>query len=248
MPRPFVLPDLGEGLSEAEIRAVLVSEGDVIEEDTPLLEVETDKAQVEIPSPMSGRIEKIHVLPGQTVKVGAVLVTFGGEPAPISAAAPPAADPALADSARPAAAPSTGAAAAPHRASPGAAAAPPHGGESAAPPRGPVPATPATRRLARELGVDLRGVSGTGPGGRVTDEDVRAAAAAEQPGPTRDCRQQQANRCKSHYITRRDSVMRPISPAPSRAVLLKQAQGSLCTRTLSSGRQGLLPFWSSSQS
>ena len=68
MPRPFLLPDLGEGLTEAEIVSILVHEGDVIREDAPLLEVETDKAQVEIPSPMSGRVEKIHVAPHQTVK------------------------------------------------------------------------------------------------------------------------------------------------------------------------------------
>ena len=74
MPRAFHLPDLGEGLTEAEIVKVLVSEGDVIREDTPLLEVETDKATVEIPSPMSGRVSSIHVTPGQTVRVGAVLV------------------------------------------------------------------------------------------------------------------------------------------------------------------------------
>src|SRR5678815_3766633 len=76
MPRQFTLPDLGEGLTEAEIVAVLVHEGEVVREDAPLLEVETDKAQVEIPSPIGGRVEKIHVTPGQTVKVGAVLVTF----------------------------------------------------------------------------------------------------------------------------------------------------------------------------
>ena len=64
-------------MTEAEIVAVLVHEGDVIREDAPLLEVETDKAQVEIPSPLGGRVEKIHVEPGQTVKVGAPLVTFG---------------------------------------------------------------------------------------------------------------------------------------------------------------------------
>ena len=69
MARSFVLPDLGEGLVEAEIRAVLVREGDIVKEDAPLLEVETDKAQVEIPSPFGGRVEKIHVQPGQTVKV-----------------------------------------------------------------------------------------------------------------------------------------------------------------------------------
>ena len=76
MPRPFVLPDLGEGLTEAEIVKVLVNEGDVIREDAPLLEVETDKATVEIPSPFGGRVERIHVRPGQSVKVGDVLVTF----------------------------------------------------------------------------------------------------------------------------------------------------------------------------
>ena len=82
MSRPFAQPDLGEGLTEAEIVAVLVREGDVIAEDAPLLEVETDKAQVEIPSPVAGRVEKIHVAPGQTVKVGAVLVTFADDGAP----------------------------------------------------------------------------------------------------------------------------------------------------------------------
>src|SRR5882724_5163049 len=76
MSRPFALPDLGEGLTEAEIIKVLVREGDVISEDSPLLEVETDKATVEIPSPFSGRVAGIHVQPGQTVKVGHVLVTF----------------------------------------------------------------------------------------------------------------------------------------------------------------------------
>jgi len=160
MPRTFSLPDLGEGLTEAEIVAVLVREGDVIREDAPLLEVETDKAQVEIPSPIGGRVEKVHVQPGQTVKVGAPLVTFA------DGAAEPAAAPAPSRSAP--------AATAPARA---AAAAPPARAE------GPVPATPATRRLARELGVDLKAVRGSGPGGRVLDEDVRAAASGSRGAP-----------------------------------------------------------------
>jgi pyruvate dehydrogenase E2 component (dihydrolipoamide acetyltransferase) len=155
MPRPFTLPDLGEGLTEAEIVKILVHEGDVIQEDTPLLEVETDKATVEIPSPMSGRVEKIHVRPQQTVKVGEVLVTFA------DAGATPA-------SRAPATVPrSAGVAVASTPASQTA--------------DGPVPATPATRRLARELGVDLRTVRGTGPGGRVSDQDVRAAASVSAP-------------------------------------------------------------------
>ena len=147
-------------MTEAEIVAVLVREGDVIREDAPLLEVETDKAQVEIPSPMGGRVEKVHVQPGQTVKVGAPLITFA------DGAAEPAAAPAPSQSAP--------AATAPARA---AAAAPPARAE------GPVPATPATRRLARELGVDLKTVRGSGPGGRVLDEDVRAAASGSRGAP-----------------------------------------------------------------
>src|SRR5215467_454133 len=99
MSRQFVLPDLGEGLTEAEVVAILVREGDVIREDAPLLEVETDKARVEIPSPLGGRVDRIHVKAGETVKVGAVLVTFGdaeGARAPdgTTAAAPAAAPPA----------------------------------------------------------------------------------------------------------------------------------------------------------
>ena len=171
MPRQFTLPDLGEGLTEAEIVAVLVREGDVIREDAPLLEVETDKAQVEIPSPIGGRVEKIHVTPGQTVKVGAVLVTFSdnGAPVPTSAPARP-----TASTPRPQ----------PTAATPNAPAAPPPARETV-PTGGPVAATPATRRLARELGVDLRAVRGSGPGGRVLDADVRAAAGARpQAAPT----------------------------------------------------------------
>ena len=151
MSRTFFLPDLGEGLIEAEIRAVLVHEGDVVKEDSPLLEVETDKAQVEIPSPFAGRVEKIHVQPGQTVKVGQPLVSFadGGGPAASPRSAPAAAAPAV-PAARPAVAPRADG--------------------------GPVAATPSTRRLARELGVELQAVRGTGPGGRITDDDVRASA------------------------------------------------------------------------
>ena len=171
MSRQFTLPDLGEGLTEAEIVAVLVREGDVIREDAPLLEVETDKAQVEIPSPIGGRVEKIHVTPGQTVKVGTVLVTFSDNGAPVPAGAP----------ARPAAStPRPQPTAAP----PAAPAAPSPVRETA-PAGGPVAATPATRRLARELGVDLRAVRGSGPGGRILDADVRAATGARPPAEAR---------------------------------------------------------------
>jgi pyruvate dehydrogenase E2 component (dihydrolipoamide acetyltransferase) len=159
MARTFALPDLGEGLVEAEIRAVLVREGDIVKEDAPLLEVETDKAQVEIPSPFGGRVEKIHVQPGQTVKVGQVLVTFGdgGDGSAAARSTPAAATPA---------APSVGTKAAPRV-------------EGAS-----VAATPSTRRLARDLGVDLAALRGTGPGGRITDDDVRGAVSKPDPKPS----------------------------------------------------------------
>jgi len=160
MARTFVLPDLGEGLVEAEIVKVLVREGEVIAEDAPLLLVETDKATVEIPSPFSGRVERIHVSPNQTVHVGDALVTFAdgdGAPARARSGAPP----------------STAKEARGLGRSP---ASPPAPTTVAA--TTPVPATPSTRRLAREMGVDLRLVRGSGTGGRVTDDDVRAAAGS----------------------------------------------------------------------
>ncbi|HSF06137.1 MAG TPA: dihydrolipoamide acetyltransferase family protein [Methylomirabilota bacterium] len=168
MARAFRLPDLGEGLTEAEIVKVLVREGDVVGEDAPLLEVETDKAQVEIPSPMGGRVERIHVHAGQTVRVGDVLVTFadagGGREA---GGAAPQLNKAFARGGPPGLPPT-----------------PDIAKVATASASMPVPAAPATRRLARELGVDLRAVRGTGPGGRVTDDDVRAAAApTSRPAP-----------------------------------------------------------------
>ena len=202
MPRPFVLPDLGEGLTEAEIVKVLVNEGDVIREDAPLIEVETDKAQVEIPSPMSGRIAKIHVAAGETVKVGSVLVTFDDAGAERSGAAGPAVPPSAArEPGTATSGPARGPVTAPSAPARGPAtltsgvtseahARTSHAVSEAAASGIPVPATPATRRLARELGVDLRTVSASGPGGRVTDDDVRAAASggtgSRATSPARD--------------------------------------------------------------
>src|SRR5882724_7609995 len=180
MARDFRLPDLGEGLTEAEIVKVLVREGEVIAEDAPLLEVETDKATVEIPSPMSGRVEKIHVEPNQTVKVGQVLVTFADAGAQAATATPSGRQ--AADTLDPTRtlAPEPRTTVQDGRARQ---AAPPEPPRAPARP-GPVPATPATRRLARELGVDLQAVRATGPGGRVTDDDVLAAAGRVVRAPT----------------------------------------------------------------
>jgi len=163
MAKEFRLPDLGEGLTEAEIVRVLVAEGEEIKEDQAVLLVETEKAQVELPSPFGGRVAAVHVQAGQRVKVGAVLLSVGDGGKGSVPATPAAAAPARAAAPAPAAAPT-----------------------SPAPATGVAPAaTPATRRLARELGVDLGRVRGTGPGGRISDEDVRratGAAAAAAPG------------------------------------------------------------------
>jgi pyruvate dehydrogenase E2 component (dihydrolipoamide acetyltransferase) len=163
MPVEFKLPDLGEGIHEGEIVEVLVSVGDTVEDGQPVLIVETDKATTEVPSPVNGVVAEIRVKPGLQVKVGEVLMTFtvsdeGEKPKPP-------AEPAIEKAPRQAAEPAP-------RTVPSKSDAPPKVEERF----GPVPATPSTRRLARELGVDLRLVIPTGPGGRVTAEDVQGFA------------------------------------------------------------------------
>jgi pyruvate dehydrogenase E2 component (dihydrolipoamide acetyltransferase) len=125
----FKLPDLGEGLTEGEIARWLVAVGDEIAEDEPLVEIQTDKTTVEIPSPAAGKIARILVAEGEVAPVGAVLVVIGED----------------------------------------------GGGE---PPAARVQATPLVRRIAQELGVELASVKPSGPGGRITEDDVRGAATA----------------------------------------------------------------------
>jgi pyruvate dehydrogenase E2 component (dihydrolipoamide acetyltransferase) len=161
MAREFKLPDLGEGIHEGEILKVIVSVGEEVKEGDPILEVDTDKAAVEIPSPYTGKVEDIRVKEGDVVHVSDVLMTFGGEEAE---------KPKTPKEGKPEEKPR------------------PKEETMAAAPRegGPVPASPATRRLARELGVDLREVSPSGPGGLVTMEDVKTFAGKpkrEKPKP-----------------------------------------------------------------
>ena len=174
--REFKLPDLGEGLTEAEIVEWHVAANDEIKLNQPLVSVETDKAVVEVPSPVSGRVVSIHGEAGDVIPVGDVLARFdlpGSDAAPEAEPSPaePAADgkdevpgvvgelPAsavvMSDTTRTAA---------------------------AAPRRQRVKAAPSVRALARELGVDLTSIEGSGPGGRITARDVAKAAegAADQ--------------------------------------------------------------------
>lgn len=180
MAREFKLPDLGEGIHEGEIVQVLVSPGDQVEEDQPILEVETDKATVEIPSPFGGTVQEIRVKKGDLVHVGDVLFVFDG--AAGAEAAPEEGAPPEEERAEEGEAPS--------REEPPAREEEPK--EPARRAEGPVPASPATRRLARELGVDLQQVPGSGPGGRVTSQDVRQFAEREEERPEQPAEEKEA--------------------------------------------------------
>jgi len=131
----FKLPDLGEGLTEGEVARWLVKVGQDVVEDDPLVEIQTDKTTVEIPSPAAGTITQILVDEGSVVPVGTVLVVIGGDgDQRTEAAAKPKS---VAEKGR---------------------------------------ATPLVRKIAQELGVDVESISGTGPHGRITEDDVRTAA------------------------------------------------------------------------
>jgi pyruvate dehydrogenase E2 component (dihydrolipoamide acetyltransferase) len=160
MAREFKMPDLGEGIHEGEILKIFVSEGDYVNEGDPLLEVETDKAAVEIPSPFTAIVEKILVQTGDLVKVGEVLITFMEESqdAEIQSRRKESPDSTKdTKESRPQ--------------------------EEISTPtirQGPVPASPSTRRLARELNVDLHEVPSSGPSGLVTSEDVKKYAEGQK--------------------------------------------------------------------
>ncbi len=148
MASEFKLPDLGEGLTEGEVARWLVTEGQEIAEDDPLVEIQTDKATVEVPSPYAGTVLRIVVAEGDVAPVGAVLVVIG-EPGEASCR--------RSQSRR-------------------------TGRRSARRMRATqrVQATPVVRRIAAELSVDVPAMAGTGPGGRITEEDVRSSAAATE--------------------------------------------------------------------
>ena len=140
MPFDFSLPDLGEGITEGEIRKWLVKEGDTVEEHQTVIEIETDKAVVEVPSPKKGKIMKINKEEGEVVKVGEVLMTIAEEGEAVEE--------------RPKSVSVVG----------------------ILPEEEEILATPAIRALAKELGVKLESIRGSGPGGSITREDVTKAS------------------------------------------------------------------------
>ena len=172
------LPALGEGVDSGDVLEIFVSVGDTVEKNETLVELETDKATVNIPTEVTGKITAIHVNEGDTVSVGSVMVSIepseAAAPAPAPAPAAPAPTP-------PAPAPAPPAAEAPAPPTPPAPATPAPAPAPASP--APAPATsngagasvaagPAMRRLAREVGIDLNAVAGTGDGGRITRDDI----------------------------------------------------------------------------
>ncbi|MBW1698541.1 MAG: 2-oxo acid dehydrogenase subunit E2 [Deltaproteobacteria bacterium] len=152
MSRSFKLPDLGEGIHEGEVLSVLVLVGDQVKEGDPILEVETDKAAVEIPSPFTATITEILVKPGDVVKVGDALMLFSGDTEMKAGEKEVHAEVSVQTEA-------AGASESLRQRE-----------------KEPVPVSPATRRLARELGVDLYKATASGPEGLVTAEDVKAFA------------------------------------------------------------------------
>ena len=169
-PNVFILPDLGEGVHEAELIAWKVSEGDTVEEHDILAEMETDKALVEVPSPRAGTIKTLHGSEGEILNVGNPLVTYvgGGDDAPSAPAPEPAKAPAPADNGS-----------APAEREDAGTVVGAVGGDlgGVAAKDGKALATPAVRRLARDMGVDINAVIGTGMGGRVLAKDVKAFSA-----------------------------------------------------------------------
>jgi pyruvate dehydrogenase E2 component (dihydrolipoamide acetyltransferase) len=152
----FKLPDIGEGIVEAEIVQWLVQEGDQVKEDQPLVEVLTDKATVEIPSPLKGTITTRIGEDGEVIEVGATLVVIEEDPGQ--------------DKEHLGSIHSGTRATLPDRKG--------KSGQSSA------LATPAVRRLANELGIDLNQIKGSGPGGRITEKDLEPADKASSSGPT----------------------------------------------------------------
>jgi pyruvate dehydrogenase E2 component (dihydrolipoamide acetyltransferase) len=165
MATDFTLPELGENVTSGDVVRILVAAGDTIAKDQPVLELETDKATIEVPSSVGGTVTDIKVKQGDRIKVGQVVLTVEGGAGAAASAEPKPKRGEVVDIGR-------GARAGAPTAPPPAAEEPP---SAASRDDGPAPAAaPSVRRLARELGVDIRRVNGTGPDGRISPEDVQS--------------------------------------------------------------------------
>ena len=171
----ITLPDVGDNIEQGTVVSVLVKEGDTVSEGQPVIEIETDKAVVEVPANAGGTVTGVNVKVGDTVKVGGVIATLGGASTPTAPASAPAPAPAAAPAAAPASAPSVVKVNISGGEQPAAQFPKAQGTQNPQTfdGRTVVPAAPSVRRLARELGVDIHAVHGTGIAGRISEEDVR---------------------------------------------------------------------------
>jgi pyruvate dehydrogenase E2 component (dihydrolipoamide acetyltransferase) len=214
MPTEFKIPELGENVTSGDVVRVLVKPGDTVAKDQPVLELETDKATIEVPSTVAGTVKEINVKQGDKVQVGQLVLTVDGEAANKADAgkAQPAAAPDK-PKPQPTGAPEEGGLSQQAPGQPTTAATPPREEESPSKPRRgevvditrgarpapaapapvqqepaptdgpPAPAAPSVRRLARELGVDIRRIQGSGPEGRISVEDVQAFVRSALASP-----------------------------------------------------------------
>jgi len=169
------VPELGENVSQGDVTKVLVKVGDTVAHDQPVIELETDKATVEVPSSVAGVVKEIKVRPGEKVSVGAVILTVddAGQTAPETVAATaPRQEPDQPDQPDQ---PEPKVVVMPRPAPPPTGARPPQV-ELSRPKALAAPASPSVRRLAREIGVDVNAVAGSGPDGRISQEDVKEHA------------------------------------------------------------------------
>ena len=181
MATEFKLPELGENIESGDLIKILVSVGDRVEKDQPVIELETEKATIEVPSSVSGTVKEIHVKAGQKIKVGQLVLTVeDGAAGKAEAKAEKKAEPvpeARVEKAKTTMAPAAVEEAKEEETKTAVpAAAPPAPPPRPEAPREVAPAAPSVRRLARELGIDINKVPGSGPGGRISDEDVKAYA------------------------------------------------------------------------
>lgn len=176
----FKLPDIGEGTAEAEIVEWHVKDGDVVEEDQPLVDMMTEKATVELTSPVSGKVLVLHGGVGEKAAVGSVLVTFEAEGEGSDEPAPAPAKPEKKEPPAPAKKTTADKPAAPKPAAPQPVKAPQSAAARKTRPAGEKPlASPAVRRRADELGVKLQYLRGSGPDGRITHADLDSFIAGD---------------------------------------------------------------------
>ncbi|MGB8324926.1 MAG: dihydrolipoamide acetyltransferase family protein, partial [Candidatus Acidiferrum sp.] len=212
-----VMPQMGESIFEGTITKWLKKPGDKVERDEPLFEISTDKVDAEIPSPSAGVLKEIKIPEGQTVPIQTIVAVIDGGSSPAASASAPAPAPATPAPAKPAAAapapsapsPAPAKAAAPTQSAPA-----PAASSSSSSGTERIHSSPLVRRLAKEHGVDLGSIEGTGAGGRITKQDIESVIAGNSPQPQADGTPASAA-APSAPVAARPTPPQPPAPAPA---------------------------------